>query len=94
MIHWLTINFIIPATPSNPSIPYYISTSKLYSLEKACQVFGPLFVRSKDIETWNLCEDPHLKQEGSTVTMVKHNMKNLKSGAWLKQKHSKTIVKS
>ena len=22
MIHWLTLNFIIPATPNNPSIPY------------------------------------------------------------------------
>ena len=29
MIHWLTINFIIPATPSNPSIPYVKRTSKL-----------------------------------------------------------------
>ena len=94
MIHWLTINFIIPATPSNPSIPYYMSTSKLYSLEKACQVFGPLFVRSKHIETWNWCEDPQLKQEGSTVTMVKHNMKNQKSEAWSKKNNGKTIVKS
>ena len=28
MIHWLTINFIIPATPSNPSIPCVFSTRK------------------------------------------------------------------
>ena len=29
MIHWLTINVIIPATPSNPSIPYAKRTSKM-----------------------------------------------------------------
>ena len=28
MIHWLTVNFIIPATLSNPSIPYVKRTSK------------------------------------------------------------------
>ena len=28
MIHWLTIKQIIPATPSNPSIPYVKRTSK------------------------------------------------------------------
>ena len=34
MIHWLTINFIIPATPSNPSIPYVKRTSKLGGSQK------------------------------------------------------------
>jgi hypothetical protein len=28
IIHWLTIKQIIPATPSNPSIPYVKRTSK------------------------------------------------------------------
>ena len=34
MIHWLTIKQIIPATPSNPSIPYVKRTSK-------SAIFGP-----------------------------------------------------
>ena len=36
MIHWLTINFIIPATPSNPSSNPTFSTSKFVHHEKWC----------------------------------------------------------
>ena len=36
MIHWLTINFIIPATPSNPSSNPTFSTSKFVHHEQWC----------------------------------------------------------
>ena len=38
MIHFITSNVIIPATPSNPSISYVKRTSKSYPLKKKCHL--------------------------------------------------------